>query len=432
MDTPPGSPNHSTMNVSPQSEEPRLDDMAQEVQAVIRNEHARGRLALALWAAAALLVAGALGWWLWPREPQITWQTHRVDRGDMLLTATATGNLAPKREVTVGAEISGLITEVLVSENDPVRQGDVLARFDTEELAVNLEQAEARLALTLASVAESEATLAEERLDEQRIRELVGRDLASQADLDGARAARERAEARLDYARASVREARAAVSVARTRLDKAIITSPIDGVVLERNVEPGNAVAASFQTPQLFLLAEDLREMELHVALDEADVAQVEPGQPATFTVDAWPSEEFRAEVLEVYLYPTVENNVVTYTTVLSADNSDDRLKPGMTATATITTGQRRDALRVPNQALRFKPPEQDAAAGIRLGPPGGHGTMRDDGTGNTVWKLDDGQPVRVPILTGKTDGRYTEVLSDELAAGDEILIGFTTAGDGP
>lgn len=418
------------MAISPNPQEPRLDDLTREVQAVIRSEHTRGRLGLALWVLSGLLIAAVAAWWLWPAGQRIVWQTHDVDRGDMLLTATATGNLAPKREVSVGAEISGLITEVLVAENDAVRQGDVLARFDTEELRVNLEQAEARLALAMASVAESQATLAETRLDEQRMREVVGLQLASQADLDAARAARERAEARLSHAQASVREAQAAVSVAQTRLGKAVITSPIDGVVLERNVEPGTTVAASFQTPQLFLLAEDLREMELHVALDEADVALVEAGQPAAFTVDAWPNERFRAEVLKVYVYPTVENNVVTYTTVLTADNTDGRLKPGMTATATITTGSRQNVLRVPNQALRFKPPQAEQEGGIRLGRPG-RNEPRGTSTGNLVWTLENGEPTRVPILTGRTDGRYTEVLSDELKAGDMVLVGFSTRADG-
>ncbi|MEQ8859302.1 MAG: efflux RND transporter periplasmic adaptor subunit [Pseudomonadales bacterium] len=418
------------MSVSPQTQPDQLDDMADEVRAVLRSEHKRGRLGLTAWAAAVVAVAALITWWLWPRTETVVWQAHVVDRGDMLLTATATGNLEPKREVTVGAEISGLITEVLVTENDPVRQGQVLARFDTEELAVNLEQAEARLALAVASVTESEATLEEARLDEQRTQGVFDRGLAPEADLDRARAARERAAARVSSSQASVREARASVSVARTRLGKAVITSPIDGVVLDRNIEPGNAVAASFQTPQLFLLAEDLRQMELHIALDEADVALVEAGQPATFAVDAWPNEAFEARVLEVYLYPTVENNVVTYTTVLSADNADGRLKPGMTATATITTGERPDVLRVPNQALRFKPPQLDTAVGIQFGPPG-RSTQREADSGSTVWRLRDGQPQRVPIRTGHTDGRYTEVLSDELAAGDEILIGSGTGARG-
>ncbi|MGI9327951.1 MAG: efflux RND transporter periplasmic adaptor subunit [Pseudomonadales bacterium] len=414
------------MTTSPHSSEDQLADMAEEVRAVLRTEQKRGRSGLTATAVAIVVAIALITWWLWPQDETIVWQTHMVDRGNMLLTATATGNLQPKREVTVGAEISGLVTEVLVSENDRVHQGQVLARFDTDELEVNLKQAEARLALAEASVAESSATLEEARLDEQRAQGIFARGLAPEAELDRARATLKRAEARLLSSQASVREAGATVSVARTRLNKAVITSPIDGVVLDRNVEPGNAVAASFQTPLLFLLAEDLREMELHIALDEADVALVQTDQSAAFTVDAWPNDTFQARVLEVYLYPTVENNVVTYTTVLSADNSERRLKPGMTATATITTGERQDVLRVPNQALRFKPPQQESDVGIRLGPPG-RSQPQDNDSGSTVWRLVDDEPQRVPIRTSHTDGRYTVVLSDELKAGDEILIDFST-----
>jgi len=426
MDSVPGTTHNTAMTASPRSQEDQLDDMAEEVRAVLRTEHQRGRLGQVASAGSILVVLALIAWWLWPRAETTVWQTHVVDHGNMLLTATATGNLEPKREVIVGAEISGLVIQVLVSENDRVRRGEVLARFDTDELEVNLEQAEARLALAEASVAESAATLEEARLDEQRTQDIYTRGLAPEADLDRARAARERAQARLRSSQASVREALATVSVARTRLNKAVITSPIDGVVLDRNVEPGNAVAASFQTPSLFLLAEDLREMELHIALDEADVALVQAGQSATFTVDAWPNEAFQAQVLEVHLYPTVENNVVTYTTVLSADNADGRLKPGMTATAVITTGERQDVLRVPNQALRFKPPQKKENVGIQLGGPGAP-VNKDNDAGSTIWQLRDGEPQRVPILTSHTDGRFTVVLSNELAAGDEILIGFST-----
>ncbi|MGE0623163.1 MAG: efflux RND transporter periplasmic adaptor subunit [Pseudomonadales bacterium] len=398
--------------------------MAREVRAVIRTEHSRSRLAIAAWVLAAILIAVVLGWLFRPQAPETTWRTEAVDRGDMVLTATATGNLAPKREVSVGAEISGLIAEVLVTENDAVARGDVLARFDTEELEVNLAQAEARLALAQASVAESDAGLEQAGLNERRIEEVVGRGLASTADLDSVRIAREQAAARLASARAAVREAEAAVSAAQTRLDKAIITSPIDGVVLQRNVEPGNAVAANFQTPQLFLLAEDLGVMELQVSLDEADVGLVAPGQPATFSVDAWPDETFAAEVLKVYLYPTVENNVVTYTALLGADNGEGRLRPGMTATATITTGTRTQVLRVPNVALRFSPPDDEPRGGIMLGPPGMGQRSAGAAPGNTLWVLRHGTPERVLVRTGHTDGRYTEILTDELAVGDEVVTG--------
>jgi HlyD family secretion protein len=404
-------------------EEPALDEMARQVRAVIRTEHARGLRGYATWAAAAVVAAALLAWWLWPGEETVRWQTHTVDRGDMVLTATATGNLEPKSEVTVGAEISGRIAEVMVDENDVVEAGDILALFDTEELRVALEQALARLALARASVEENEATLEETLLDERRNQSIVERGSGSQAELDRARAARKRASANLTYARAAVREAEAAVSAARTRLSKALISSPIDGVVLQRNIEPGNAIAASFQTPELFLLAEDLSDMELHVSLDEADVGLVEPGQTAAFTVDAWPNRDFDAVVLKVFLYPTVEDNVVTYTAVLSVDNSDGQLRPGMTATATLKTGTREQVLRVPNGALRFEPPGEEGGGGIMLGPPGMR-AARETVAGNSVWVLRGGEPRRLLLRTGRTDGRYTEVLSDELEEGDEVLVG--------
>lgn len=401
-----------------------LDEMAKQVRATIRTGNGHSPRQLVGWMVAAAAAMALVAWWLWPSPQPVPWQTLPVDRGDMVLTATATGNLEPKSEVTVGAEISGLIEEVYVAENDVVEQGMVLARFDTEELEVNLRQAEARLALAKASVEEAEATLAETAADQHRKQELVARNMSSQADLESAIAARDRAVAKLSYAHAAVHEAEAAVSMARTRLDKAVITSPINGVVLRRNVEPGNTVAANFQTPELFLLAEDLRRMELHVSLDEADVGMVKAGQAATFTVDAWPDREFKARVLTVYLYPTVENNVVSYTTVLGVDNRESVLQPGMTATATIFTGHLENIMRVPNVALRFTPADEHERRGIFSGPP----RDRDSAPGNSVWVLRDGVPQRVAVHTGATDGRYTEVTSDELKPGDPVLVGTLAA----
>lgn len=396
-------------------------NMADSVQRVIRSGH--GRRFMTRWLLLLLLpLLALLLWLLWPADEVTVWQTHTVDRGDMVMTATATGNLQPSREISVGAEISGVVREVLVAENDQVRQGDVLARFDTQELTVSLRQAQARLALVRASLQEAQVTYQELEHDEQRIRQLVQQKLASDAELDAAVAARQRAGARIAYARAAVEEAAAAVQQSQTRLDKAVIVSPMTGVVLQRNVEPGTTVAASFQTPQLFLLAEDLRRMELHVALDEADVAQVQPGQPARFTVDAWPDRQFEATVLKVYLYPQVENNVVTYTTVLGVDNSDGLLRPGMTATATITTGSRENVLRVPNQALRFTPPQPGKSGGLFSHP--ASLDREQQGSSNIVWRLEDGEPRRIVLRTGFTDGRYTEVIGNELAQGQQLVIG--------
>ncbi|PLW83865.1 efflux RND transporter periplasmic adaptor subunit [Kineobactrum sediminis] len=401
-----------------------LDDMEQQVRAAIRSGNRRSVKTVAGWSLAGIAIVGVLAWWLWPTDQTNLWREAVVDRGDMVLTVTATGNLEPKSEVTVGAEISGLIREVKVIENDRVTAGRVLARFDTEELQVNLQQAQARLAVARARVAEARATREEARLNRQRIQALVARGTASQADLDSREATYQRATAQLALARASVKEAEAAVSAARTRLEKAVITSPIDGVVLLRSVEPGNTVAANFQTPELFVLAEDLRQMELHVSLDEADVAMAEAGQPATFTVDAWPDREFGARVLTVYLYPTVENNVVTYTTLLSVDNTELLLRPGMTATATIITGTREQALRVPNVALRFQPPVDGRRGGILSGPPGTGVREPEQGPGNTLWVLRNNQPTRIAVRTGYSDGRYTELLGDALQEGDRVLIG--------
>lgn len=412
-----------------QGEETTRQDMAAEVHRVIRAEQGRsraGRLTALLMLAA---IVASVGWWLWPDGGEVQWQIHNLDRGDMVLTATATGSLEPKSEVSVGAEISGLITRVLVDENDLVTEGQMLALFDTDELEVALEQAEAQLALARASVAEAEATLQEAQVDERRISALRERGTTAQAELDAANAARKRAEAKLAYARASVRQAEAAVLQARTRLEKAVIASPINGVVLQRSIEPGNTVAASFQTPVLFLLAEDLKAMELHVSMDEADVGLVEAGQAATFTVDAWSGREFSAQVIKVHLYPTVENNVVTYTTVLSVDNSEGLLKPGMTATATIETGRREDVLRVPNMAFRFSPPATDGTGGGGLfGHPGGRSGESRAGPSNTVWVLRDGKPARVVVQTGASDGRFTVLSGNELTEGDAVIIGVQAA----
>ncbi|WP_417567023.1 efflux RND transporter periplasmic adaptor subunit [Marinobacter sp.] len=406
----------------------RQQEMAVEVNRIIRSERKRGRASRLAWLIVLLVLLALSGWWLWPDDKEVLWQTHRLDRGNMVLTATATGSLEPKSEVSVGAEISGLITRVLVDENDQVTEGQVLALFDTDELEVALEQAEAQLALAQASVAEAEATLQESRVDERRVNALRERGTSAQAELDAAMAARKRAEAKLAYARASVRQADASVSQARTRLEKAVISSPIDGVVLQRSIEPGNTVAASFQTPVLFLLAEDLKEMELHVSMDEADVGLVEAGQNATFTVDAWSGREFSAKVLKVHLYPAVENNVVTYTTVLSVNNSEGLLRPGMTATATVETGRREDVLRVPNMAFRFTPPEADAGGGGLFSHPGARAGGNRLGPSNTVWVMRDGQPTRMVVRTGASDGRFTELTGDELAEGDTVVTGIQTA----
>src|SRR5690554_2677986 len=291
-------------------------------------------------------------------EPR-TWVTEPIKRGDLQLTATATGDLKPKRTVTIGAETSGQILSVEVKANDTVTKGQVLLRFDTEALDNKLLQANAALASARANVRGAQASLEAATLEHERTATLAEKDMASRSALDQRRAEKLRALATLEANRASVARAQAEVAAAKTQLSKATITSPIDGVVMTQNVEGGNTVASTLQTPELFVLAEDLSQMELHIEVDEADIGLVEPGQPATFNVDAWPGCAFEAEVSTVSLSPTVEQNVVTYTVELSVDNSERLLRPGMTATATIATGAHQNVLLAPNAALRFTPPSE-------------------------------------------------------------------------
>lgn len=401
------------------------DTRAQEVLKTVRPKRRAW-----LWVVTALiLVALAVGGaWMWKGSsapPPVQWQTTAVERGDIVMSATATGNLEPSRTVEIGAEISGRIASVEVDYNDQVKKGQILARIDTETLENDLTQAQASLQASRADIQRSNATFEEARAQEKRLEQLSQHGGVAPADLDSARAARSRASADIQSAQAQRKLNQAKVERAQTQMDKAIITSPIDGVVLERSIEPGNTIAASLQSPSLFLLAEDLSHMELHVSVDEADVGLVKPGQSATFTVDAWPERTFQAKVAKIYLSPTVTSNVVTYTAVLEVNNDDNLLLPGMTAEATITTEKREGALRVPNAALRFTPPSTGQEEGFSMGPrPPGMKRNSSKKSGPQVYVLEQGQPRKVPVRVGRSDGRYTEILSGDLEEGAQVILG--------
>ena len=377
----------------------------------------------------ALLLAGAVAAWSAPREvpdPAAQWVTEPAALGDLTVVVRATGSLQPVETVSVGAEVSGRLETVEVEANDVVTRGQVLARLETDTFENALAQAEASLIVAEAAVARAEATLTLERAELTQAESLGGTGVVTQTEQAAARAQYQQAEADLASAHAQLTLAKTKVDLSRTNLSKAEIRSPIDGVVLTRTVQPGNTIAASFQTPELFTLAAALSHMELSVSVDEADVGKVEDGQEATFTVDAWPGEAFAAEVHRVHLAATVSDNVVTYDTVLAVDNADGKLRPGMTGSATVITGRRDGALLIPNAALRFSPPAEASGGGFRLGPPRRAEPKR--ATGGAVWVLQAGEPVRVPVTTGATDGEWTEVLAG-LAAGDAVLTGTRQAG---
>jgi HlyD family secretion protein len=407
-----------------------------------------------------LLVWLAWRWIAGSGDDDAHYATTPVQRGDLRVTVSATGNLQPTNEVEVGSELSGLVTEVTVDNNDQVGKGQVLARLDTSRLQDEITQGQAALQAALAGVAQARATAQLARASLQRfeeVRRLSNGKVPSATELDAAQAEQARAEAAVLTAEASVAQARAQLSSNQTQFSKAAIRSPVTGVVLSREVDPGQTVAASFNAPVLFLIAEDLREMRLEVKVDEADVGEVAAGQPATFQVDAFPGRVFPAQVERVDLGANAgsssssssssgssSNTVVSYTAVLAVDNPEGILRPGMTATAEIVTSEKAGVLLVPNAALRFAPDDTGASerSGVTKvlmpGPPRGTASAQKRevgirrGSAQRVFVLGaDGQPRAVEVRTGDTNGSQTEVTSDGLKAGDEVITGRLAAEPG-
>ncbi len=383
---------------------------------------------------------------VWPKGENgetVQFKTQEVQRGDLTVTVTATGTLQPTNQVDVGIEVSGTIEAVEVDYNDQVELGQVLARLDLSKLRGQVLQSEALLESARAKVLQTEATAKQAASDLERlkrVRELSGGKVPSQLDLDAAEAALQRAWADEASARAAVSQAEATLDVNQTDLAKGVIHSPITGIVLARNVEPGQTVAASFQSPVLFTLAEDLTKMELHADVDEADVGQVQAGQQATFTVDAYPDRTFAAEITQVRYGSLTVDGVVTYQTILTVNNSDLSLRPGMTATADIMVRKIHNVLLVPNAAIRFTPPVPEEKASSSSGGtllsklfPRRHPSAskrREVEAGSEkqhrVWILRDGRPVAVPVAKGATDGIMTEVRSGDLEPGTPVLVDTT------
>lgn len=361
--------------------------------------------------------------------------TEPVAVGDITVVVTATGSVQPTNKVDISSELSGTVRRVLVDYNSPVTVGQTLAELDTDKLTASAESARAKLAAARARVAEAEATVAEKESDYERKRDLVQRNVASAHDFDAASAARRRAVAALATARAEVGNAEADLRLSETNLAKSFIRSPIGGVVLKRNVEPGQTVASTLQAPILFSIAEDLKKMEVQVDVDEADVGQVKEGQKAAFTVDAYPDRTFEAEIRELRFGSETVQGVVTYKAVLTTDNTHLLLRPGMTATAEIVVNEVKSALMVPNAALRFSPPSNTQPSGGFLrkllpGPPQFRPPSRPEDTGaqRAVWTLRDGGPVRIPVTIGATDGRRTELRTSELSAGQPVILDQVSA----
>ena len=409
-----------------------------DIQQVLGLQKPRQRTKRRLAMAIVLLLAAAAAWLLLRPEQDVSamnYVTVPAEIGNLVVTVSATGNLHPTNQVDVGSELSGTIETVLVKENDQVTKGQVLTWLDPRRLQDQVTLSRAALASAEAQVKQAEATLEEARANLNRLREvarLSGGKVPSKLELETAEAALARAQANLTAAHSSVEQSRATLNSNETNLAKSVIRSPIDGVVLSRQVEPGQTVAASFQAPVLFTLAEDLARMELQVDVDEADVGEVRAGQKARFTVDAYRNRTFPASVVRVNYGSQVKEGVVSYLTILQVDNDDLSLRPGMTATADITTASLENVLLVPNAALRFTPastaPARQSGSLVsalmprhpRPTPQNQAGAQRDGP--QKVWVLREGQPVAIEVQTGATDGRMTEITGGELEAGMKVI----------
>jgi len=419
---------------------------AQDIDALLGLGPSSGTALVARWKKPVIiggLVAAALVAFLlvyWGRSVDATgYVSAPVTRGELEVIVTATGSVQPTNQVDVSSELSGIVRNVLVDYNSPVEVGQVLAELDTDKLEATVESARARLNAAQAKVNEAEATVVETQRIYERRQTLVAREITSVQDLDVARAAHERAVASLASAQAEVGVAEADLRLKETELDKACICSPINGVVLKRNVDPGQTVASSLQAPVLFSIAEDLKQMEVQVDVDEADVGKVEEGQTATFSVDAYPDRRFPATIRELRFASETVQGVVTYKAVLTVDNTELLLRPGMTATAQITVHEVESALLVPNAALRFSPPAEDAAAQgsflkkLLPGMPQFRPASAPEETGaaRQVWVLRDGAPAAVAVVTGATDGNRTQIREGEIEEGAAVIIDLATATEG-
>jgi HlyD family secretion protein len=427
------------------SSSPAPTDLAALIKAGGPRHSTRRRILIGGAAVLVALTAGLL-WAQGKKSQQVqpTFATTPLHRADISLTITSTGNLEPINKVTIGSELSGTVSEVFVDLNDHVTKGQPLARLDTGKLAQQtnssraaLKSAQAKLAQAQATSNENDSTLARQR---ELFRLSAGRS-PSKSDMDSAEAGAERSHADLLSAQAAVEQAEAQVRMNETDLSKGIIRSPIDGIVLTRSIEPGQTVAASFTAPELFTIAENLSHMKLKVSVAEADIARLAKGQPATFTVDAWPNRTYSASVMKVSYGSSVTNNVVTYQTELEVANEDLSLRPGMTATADIHVAQRKNVLAVPTAALRYDPSSGAALpAAVQnktfmqslMPMPPRPATARPAGSdegpatagvrSSRIWILENNQPTAVEVRTGLSDGRQTEVMGESLAEGLPVI----------
>jgi len=367
------------------------------------------KIRIALILMAVLLVVGAGLLYFRNSDNGPKFRTEKAVRGDLLAAVTATGTMNAVVTVLVGTQVSGTIQKLYVDFNSPVKKGKILAQIDPATLGAQAEQAKANLLQAKAGVEKSEAALMDARRIFERNKTLFARDFIARSDLDTSEANYQSALAQLSASKAQVAQARAALDFADTNLRYTRIISPVDGIVISRSVDVGQTVAASFQTPTLFTIAQDLTKMQIDTNVDEADIGKIKVAQPVTFTVDAYPDMTFRGKVAVIRNAPITVQNVVTYDVVVNVDNSELKLKPGMTANVSIIYSDIKGVLKIPNAALRFRPAERAKGGADQKGP--------------AVWGLEGKKLKRYKITPGISDGNYTEVVAGDVKEGQEIIV---------
>ena len=377
---------------------------------------------------AVILVAiiGAGGAYLYKNKGNgVKFKTEKAVRGDIREIVTATGTMSAVVTVLVGTQVSGTVKELFVDFNSPVKKGQLLAQIDPALPQAKVAQARANLQSAAANVEKVEAALLDANRTLERNRTLYEKNFISRSDVDTAETNHQSAAAQVHVAKAQVEQARAALRLEETNLRYTRILSPVDGIVISRNVDIGQTVAASFQTPTLFNIAQDLTRMQIDTSVDEADIGRIRMDQPVRFSVDAYPDILFEGRVSEIRNAPTTVQNVVTYTVIIKVDNPEHKLKPGMTANVSIVTATQTGVLRIPNAALRFRWTAEKAVATVKKPEPPADGVARRV---QSLWILERDKPRRVQAELGISDGRFTEVRSGDLKEDDAVIIEATGA----
>jgi len=382
-----------------------------------------------------VLAGGIVGYFFYKRAPEVSYKTAKIERGTIVSTVAATGNLSAVTTVQVGTQVSGTIQKLYVDFNSRVKKGQAIAEIDPSLFNASVEQSQGSYLSAEANLLKAKVTAADAERTFSRNKKLLADGIISQGDFDATETSLQSSKAAVKAAQGVLTQSRGSLMQSKTNLRYSIIRSPVDGVVISRAIDVGQTVAASFQTPTLFTIAQDLTKMQIEVSVDEADISRIQLHQKASFTVDSYPELTFRGEIVQIRSAPVITQNVVTYIVVVNVDNSDLKLMPGMTANVSVEVAKKDDVLKLPPAALRFKPKTKNAdikdknpadRTGTSAKRPAGGGKGvpgKGKGRSQQVYLLKEGKPVASPVKTGIANNSSIELTESDLKEGDEVII---------